>query len=311
MDQGLVGLNRKKFISILKWSWITVVVLAAGWYFYTRYQEIAAYLSTLSMARLALSLLILFIGKFIVAEITRISLSRVGVRVGFFEALTITFVTQLGKYLPGGIWHFAGKFGVYKLKGMSTKESTQALVLENLWLFSSSAVVGIFLLALSGREVICSISSFFCNNQTIIMVLILLPLVWIIGLLIFEHLFLRQTKINLYKFSYVLLIMIVLWFAFGISYWLVFPPTGGFLVQIIGAFSVSWLAGYAAIFAPGGIGIRELVLTGILSAFFTGSEVAIYATVHRLLWVLAEIVLGGGCALVFGLPGGVEANESH
>ncbi len=304
-------MTRRKFIEILKWVWIVVVLLGAGWYFYRHYQEISQYLGTISITRLVLCFFLLLAGKFALSDISRLSLKKINYPMPYTEALTITTVTQLGKYLPGGIWHFAGKFGVYKLKGMSTKESTQALVLENLWLFSSSAVVGIFLLALSGREVICSISSFFCNNQTIIMVLILLPLVLIIGLLIFDHLFLRQTKINLYKFSYVLFIMIVLWFAFGISYWLVFPPTGGFLVQIIGAFSVSWLAGYAAIFAPGGIGIRELVLTGILSSFFTGSEVAIYATVHRLLWVLAEIVLGGGCALVFGLPGGVEANESH
>lgn len=303
MAEGPAELKRKKIIDILKWAWIAVVVLAAGWYFYHRYQEISSYLNTLSIARLSLSLLVLLIGKFLVAEITRFSLQRVGVQVGFFEALTITFVTQLGKYLPGGIWHFAGKFGVYKLKGISTKDSTKALVLENLWLFSSSGVLGIVLLLISSRQVICDLSGVLCRDGFLNLISVILPLFWIIGLIFFEWIFLEKKKVQAKEFVQQVLVMISIWIAFGLSYWLVFPPRGGFFLQITGAFSLSWLAGYAAIFAPGGIGIRELMLTAILGAFFSSSEVAIYATVHRLLWVLAEILLGGGSALIFGLPG--------
>ena len=96
--------------------------------------------------------------------------------------------------------------------------------------------------------------------------------------------------------------LLFIWLAFGLSFWLVFPPDAGYLAQVIGAFSLSWLAGYVAFFAPGGIGVREVLLALLLGAFFKGGEVAIYASIHRLLWVLAEVFLGGTSALVFGLP---------
>ena len=103
-------------------------------------------------------------------------------------------------------------------------------------------------------------------------------------------------------FLLVLVEQIAAWLLFGLSYSLVFPPQGGFLLPIIGAFSLSWVAGYVAFFAPGGIGIREFLLTILLGAFFASQEIAIYATIHRLIWVLIEILLGALSATLIGLP---------
>ena len=61
--------------------------------------------------------------------------------------------------------------------------------------------------------------------------------------------------------------LIFIWLAFGLSFWLVFPPDAGYLAQVVGAFSLSWLAGYVAFFAPGGIGVREVLLAVLLGAF--------------------------------------------
>ena len=104
--------------------------------------------------------------------------------------------------------------------------------------------------------------------------------------------------------------LLFIWMAFGLSFWLVFPPDAGYLAQVVGAFSLSWLAGYIAFFAPGGIGVREVLLAVLLGAFFAGGEVAIYASIHRLLWVLAEVFLGGMSALIFGLPEVPDENPS-
>jgi hypothetical protein len=295
--------KREKILATLKWVWFTGVLLAAGWYLATRYQEIAAYLGTLSFGRLALSALSLLGGKFLVADITRLTLKKVDHPVGFFEALTITYVTQLGKYLPGGIWHFAGKFGVYRLNGLSAKKSTQALVLETVWLFSASGAAGISLLAASSGEFACQLARFLCDRGVLMAIAIGLPLAWVAGLWLFEWLFFGRRGVPAGDFLRVIAELAAIWLLFGVSYWLVFPAGSGFLTQITGAFSLGWLAGYAAFFAPGGIGVRELLLAVLLSAFFSPGEVAIYATVHRLLWVLAEILLGAGSALVFGMPG--------
>jgi hypothetical protein len=299
----------KKLINYLKWFWIIAVLAGAGWYFYTHFQEISGYLTTLSISRILISTILFLVGKFLLSDITRLSLKKVGRVISYSEAFSITSVTQLGKYLPGGIWHFAGKFGIYKVMGISTKQTTQAMIFENIWLLSSATIVGLFTLLISSRDVICEYLPFISDPVVARTLLVGVPVIWIAGLILFERLFFPCRKLVVSDFLLILVEQLTTWVLFGISYWLVFPPQSGFLMQIIGAFSLSWVAGYVAFFAPGGIGIREFLLAVILGGFFVNREVATYATVHRLIWVFIEIVLGALSATLIGLPNGAEVTQ--
>ena len=294
--------TRKKFLDILKWLWFAAVIVGAGYYFYRHYQELSGYIGTISLGRIGLSILFLFIGKFALSDLTRFSLKKIGYGIEYKDALTITSITQLGKYLPGGIWHVAGKFGIYKARKISVKKATGGIVYENLWLLSSATVVGIVCLLVSSRKILCEFNDFFCVSGLNLALAIGLPLLWIVGLLIFEKVFFKNNRIILKDFILTLVEMMVIWWSFGLSFWFIFPLKSGFITAITGAFSISWVAGYVAFFAPGGIGIREYLLTMILASYFSSSEVALYATVHRLIWVLVEVVLGAGSALLFGIP---------
>jgi len=304
-------LTRKKVLDLLKWVWIAAVLGGAGYYFYSNYQEISQYLATVSWPRLGISFLLLLAGKLTLSDLTRFSLKKIAYSIPYTQALTITSVTQLGKYLPGGIWHVAGKFGFYKARQIDTKKATQAIVYENVWLLSSALVIGAVLLLGANPEVACEFQSVFCNQAVNRCILVGLPIVWIASLIIFERLFFRKSQLNIWDFAIKLVQMLVIWLSFGISFWLVFPLHSGYLPAITGAFSLSWVAGYVAFFAPGGIGIRELLLTLLLAAQFSSSEVAVYASLHRLLWVLEEILLGAGSTLFFGLPMTTEESRSN
>jgi hypothetical protein len=296
----------KKLINYLKWFWILAVLAGAGWYFYTHFQEISGYLSTLSISRILISTLLFLAGKFLLSDITRLSLKKVGRAIPYSEAFSITSITQLGKYLPGGIWHFAGKFGIYKIMGISIKKTTQAMIYENIWLLSSATLVGFFTLLASSRDVFCEFMPFICDPAIAQILMVGVPVLWIAVLILYEKLFFPGSKVAASDFLLILIEQLATWVLFGISYWLVFPPQSGFLMQIIGAFSLSWVAGYIAFFAPGGIGIREFLLAVILGGYFVSREVATYATIHRLIWVFIEIVLGALSATLIGLPDGAE-----
>lgn len=60
-------------------------------------------------------------------------------------------------------------------------------------------------------------------------------------------------------------------------------------VAIIGMFSLSWLIGFVAIFAPGGIGVTEGILTVLLSQFVPVSLAAVIAICLRVVLVVTEI----------------------
>ena len=300
---------RKKLLDVLKWVWFAAVIIGAGLYFYKNYQKISVYLETISAWRVALSFVLLFIGKFALSDLTRFSLKKVDEKIAYKDALTITSITQLGKYLPGGIWHVAGKFGIYKARKISTKKTTAAVVLENIWLLSSALVIGTTCLLISSQEVLCEFSTIFCNTALNRILLFGLPVLWIAALLLIDFFGFKENRYSLKDFLFLMLEVLVIWVSFGISFWLVFPLKSGFQMAITGAFSISWVAGYVAFFAPGGIGIREYLLTVILAAYFSSSEVATYATIHRLIWVVGEIMLGAGSSLLFGIPMTAQEQE--
>jgi len=280
-----------------------------GFYFYINFNEISVYLSSGSLMRLGLGFLFLLTGKLLVADITRYSMKQINHKMTYLEAFAITSVIQLGKYLPGGIWHFAGKFGVYKARGISAKKATQAMIWENSWLFSSAAVVGGFMLLITSKETVCSFLPFICVNNLAGTLAILMPILWTSVMLIFEWFFFKKKKICITNFILTMTEQILAWIFLGLSLWMVFPPSSVSFLNIIGVFSISWVAGYAVVFAPGGIGIRELLLTMLLGNFFSNFEVTAYATLHRVLWFIVEVIFGVGSALLFGIPTGENGGK--
>ncbi len=310
MEKKTTPTKRGKLLNILKWIWFVAVIIGAIYYFRSNYQDISQYLESISFSRVVLSILLVLIGKFTLSDLTRISLKKIDYHISYKEALTITSITQLGKYLPGGIWHVAGKFGMYKARRIATKKTTQAIIFENLWLLSSALVLGVVFLISSSPDILCKLHAGFCQPWINMAVLGLFPVLWIIAMVIIDHVFYKEKRYTIKEVLILIVEMLLIWISFGISFWLVFPINNGFLPAITGAFSLSWVAGYAAFFAPGGIGVREYLLTLILGSYFSSGEVAIYATVHRLIWVVIEILLGAGCVLIFGIPVTKNKDES-
>jgi uncharacterized membrane protein YbhN (UPF0104 family) len=102
-------------------------------------------------------------------------------------------------------------------------------------------------------------------------------------------------KPNLFNVCKQFFSQVALWVIFGVSFFLLFSKTGSLddLLFTIGAFGLSFLAGYVAIFAPGGIGVREYVAVLLFSIIFSSTEIGIYTIIHRLLYTLVEFLLAG------------------
>ena len=64
------------------------------------------------------------------------------------------------------------------------------------------------------------------------------------------------------------------------------------LVSITAAFLGAMIAGWLAIFAPGGIGIRETAFVYLAPGFFTWQDGLFWITLHRTLFTLFDLVYG-------------------
>jgi uncharacterized membrane protein YbhN (UPF0104 family) len=149
------------------------------------------------------------------------------------------------------------------------------LVYENLWLILSASLTGsIFLIASS--DVAWQIGA-----------IILLVLVW------WAILFLMHNRKWRPALSGVLL-QLAIWITLGLSYGVLLPLSTApqSILLTLGAFAISWLVGFLTLFAPGGIGTREAAIVTLMLPLLPAESSLILASLHRLLWVLVEVLFG-------------------
>jgi hypothetical protein len=60
---------------------------------------------------------------------------------------------------------------------------------------------------------------------------------------------------------------------------------------VAGAAGIAWAAGLVVVFAPGGLGARELVYAGLLASTFARADLAAAAVVLRAVTIVAELVI--------------------
>jgi len=83
----------------------------------------------------------------------------------------------------------------------------------------------------------------------------------------------------------------------GISFWLVGRALLGAPARdipvYVGAFAAAWTVGVIAVYAPGGLGVREAVLVAILRDRIGSADALVLAAASRGVLVVADVVLAG------------------
>lgn len=289
-------MNKNNILRALKWIWVIAVLIFVGIYFYKNLPEGIEYMKSIQIKNIIWSVLLMIIGKMAVIELARKSVSRAGWTPSYTHMLSVVTISQLGKYIPGGVWHFAARVNAYKENSLSYKKTAKVMVIENIWLVSGALFFGLFMLMLQSPAnhfysiIKIDLPSYFWRGFTFA-----LPVFWVITLLILERFFPSEERDNALKRVILLMLtQIVIWSAIGSSFFFVFQDIGSAnYFFIVGGYALSWVAGYVIIFAPGGIGIREFVLVALFSSFMPTSQIAIYTVVHRLIYTFVEVLMGG------------------
>jgi uncharacterized membrane protein YbhN (UPF0104 family) len=289
--------NSPKLQALLKyakWLWTVMVIAAVGYYLVTRWDNIGDYFRLIPLVSLLLSSGFLIVAKLLLVYVSKTSVEKEGEHFPYRDAFTIVSFTHLAKYIPGGVWHFVGRFGAYQEKEFGAKKSTWALIHENVWMLSGALITGISAGALSthGQDLLSRAGIDFPAAAITVVIL----LAWIGGLLLYERIFPSKVKVHYFR---LLVALLLAWLFLGTSFGVILPGfspgTAFFYISIYG---LGWLVGYLAIFAPGGIGIRETALVWMLSGFVDPELAIIYSTVHRFVFILVEIILGGVSAVI-------------
>lgn len=248
---------------------------------------------------------------FLMSSVWRFIIASLGKSVSFGKAFKIAYLANLGRYIPGKIWQMFGMIYLAKKEGISEEEAVTSFGLTQLFAVPSGLLAGILFLALSPGAIaeyaeIPYMTTGIALGAAIIFVLSLLVVFFprpiesllnrLLGLLKRPPV---RLVINKSLAAAIYGGYFLAWSLYGFSFWLFLRGVTAQatpLFPIIGLFIIAYQIGYLFLFAPGGMGPREAVLTVMLTPFL-GQGVAGAVAIASRLWLIIAEALSAAIAL--------------
>lgn len=225
-------------------------------------------------------------------------LLRRGYKVPRAQLVSWYYTGQLGKYVPGGVWAVVGRAEMAVRGGVPRADAYSVTGLSMLTTYSAAALCA-------------ALGSLLSWERPIIGAALLLALLF--GLSVYAIAPLRQRLVGLLRkvtsgtneltapkdMLALTIVQVPAWIMISLSTTITAHAFGA-EVGVLHMFfvsSLSWLIGFLVIGAPGGLGVRESVFTGLLSATVGTSTALSLAVASRMIFVSVDF-LG---ALIFNL----------
>ena len=261
-----------------------------------------------TLAALLLSLLGMLAAIILGGIMWGILLHDQGAKLSMLQAIQITTIAQIAKYLPGNVGHFVGVATLTTAAGVPLGIVVGSLLISTLWLLSlgigMGAVALLFFVDVPGltNELIISLPFL------LVMGLFLASLPWIGIPLVNRFMPGLANKvshggsINVPRFRTGLALgmgFLLCFFIFGlllkIQANLLFGFDGSDVISLTFLFTAAWVAGYVMPGAPGGLGVREAMMLILLSPIMGPAAAAGVGIFMRI-----ASIGGDGLAFLFG-----------
>lgn len=292
----------KNLARVLKYAWMALLCAAALWYLATHWADFAGYAREVGVDAIALSFATLLLGKVLLAQMSREALKPFRLELTFARAFWIYSLSQLGKYLPGSIWHFVGRVVLYRNEGLPAKEGTKLLVLENFWLLGTAAALGVA--ACADRLVVLAGIALPVGVSWSLSLPVVLGL-WLVVFFAGTQQIVRRFGAADVATARAFVLEVATWIVLGLSFWALLPPgarTADTVVLATGAFALGWAGGYLAPFAPAGVGVREAIIVALMADVADVPVAIAVVSFSRLVWTVTELALGALASGLLGKP---------
>ncbi len=230
-----------------------------------------------------------------------------------WSASRIWTVSSLGKYVPGKVWAVAGMAMMAQQAGVGAGAATGSAVILQVLAIGTGAAVA----AATGWTVL---GNTYPGATTGLLALLVASLA-AIGLVLWPPLISRVLRLAAPQagpiappvgaVAFGIVANTVAWLGYGLALWLLarglLPGAGLGLLSSIAVFTVSYLAGFLALFAPGGIGVRESVFILMLQGPIGIGAATALAIASRLLLTVTEL----GAAVPFLMAPRGRARVAH
>lgn len=257
-----------------------------------------------------LSLVFLFAGFLLDVKGWQLTINDNGRKIKYKHALISTGLYIFTKYIPGKIWILLGKASYIKkyaqlsladLGGLAITYQVLSLVgglcigMFGIAKFGFDASVLAIIILLTGLLIIALFSGFLRKIAS-----------WFIRLVVRkEYHFSAISTAQMYKIFIITLIIWLNWAAGFYFFILAIIPAGGISPFVGFGFPFATVWGVVAFFAPGGIGVREGILTVYLNLSDINIEYATSVSVFSRIWFLIGEIFIFLMALIFNRRSGM------
>ncbi len=223
------------------------------------------------------------------------------IKIKLKELIIVYLKANIAKYLPGNVFHFAGRHLFLRNKGISDKSLILSNSFEIIYLIFMSLII-----ILSGIIFkIINIPGYVLKKINIYYLLAIVIIISLLIIIYFLYKFFKKEAIkikhffkwrNLYYFFIItalyLLIFIltgsILYFIFTIL--LIYNFNFFDFSYVLCTFALGWVLGYVVPGAPGGLGIRETVLIIMLTPKFSSNSALLASIILRIITIVGDVI---------------------
>ncbi len=213
-------------------------------------------------------------------------------------AMRIWCLSNLGRYLPGKVWSVAGLAVLAQQAGVAGWAAAgSAVVMQMMAIGTGALVVSV---GAPGAATPLALTVAVCRAGCVVIFLVWEPLVNRIVRMIRPGLEFRALPVQTALLATA--VTLASWLAYGMAFWMlangIFGGADLSAFQATGVFAAGYIVGLLALFAPGGVGVRELVFVALLAPVLGSGGALGLSIAARLLLTATELLAALGALLV-------------
>lgn len=266
------------------------------YFLFTRFDELSIRIGTLDWTpRLIVSVglaIVIWLGFHCLHVVSwQQNLTLLGITCDLKTVARVTLRSQIAKYLPGNVFHLAGRIGLLKLAGQSAKRASLSVMLEAGLLVFTATLLGLPIIAGVRFPLVLSLAAIALMVLASNRIAAKLRTKTENGVL--------DAIFGIFSQPIVLLRVIALYLTMlivsSLAVYLVIEALAGpaatpsFLV-VMGSFCLAWTAGFIVVGSPGGIGIREVVFVYLIPDQSLAGILTISILIFRVVTMAGDVL---------------------
>ncbi len=246
--------------------------------------------------QLILSFLMLFVTFIIFVAGWQAILRSINEKLGFRKSFWIMAASQMGKYAPGKIWFILGRIYMAKKEKLRGTNVALSILVETVMTMVCGGILVLASLLLTQEK--SDVPPWLLFTLVIAGIMFLHPSV-LNNVVNFVLRIFKKEQINI-PISFVGMLILSMYFwglwltqIFGFFFLInsIYPISITKFANIIFIYTTSWIVGFLAPFAPGGLGVREGIMTLGLSTIMPSSLAVAISFLARIWVTVFELIV--------------------